>query len=203
MVEFGDRVTSERMHAVWHSFEPSQPLETLIEDFAGSYVRPGFLLRSSKEVYVDSAAFIHGTLHERDEVARAAIERAKQWPFVIGNAAMRLLYAASPRAHAEHDAPVGYRMFFLPIDQGAFMNLSANLNVYPNIPPRNEPPRRYLFLDLPVGVALQPELRQAEDALKSTLSDGLHKRLFSATVAGIQSMEVPPGRAVGIQPRGR
>ena len=177
-----------RMHVVRHSFEPSGQLEKEIRDFAGSYVRPGFLLRSTKEVYIDSATYARGGY---PEAARTAIEQAKRTPFIIARAAMSLLYAQPSQATDEDRPPVGYRMFFQPDDQNSFNYFSSSLDAYLAVKPRSQSPRHYLFLDLPVAAAHLPHREEAEAAFKSTIAEGLTRRLFSATITGVRSMEVP------------
>jgi len=192
MTELSERTTAGRVHVVRHSFEPSTPFQELIEDFAGSYVRPGFLLRSTKEVYVDSATYIRGGYRDEDKIAQKAVEHAQRRPFVIGRAAMHFLYAKSTNAEIEGGVPVGYRMFFAPVNQASFDTLAASLDSYPSTKPRKKSPlHHYLYLDLPLGAAFIPDLEEAKEELRSTLADGVAGRLFSAAIVGIRSKEVP------------
>lgn len=197
MTELIGRTTAGRVHVVRHSFEPNKPFAELIEEFAGSHVRPRFLLHSTKEVYVDSVAYARGSYREEDIAARAAVERAKRHPFIIGKAAMRPLYAKTSQPGNENVPPRAYRMSFLPVDQPAFNDLAASLDVYPSAIPHQDPPRHYLFLDLPPIVAFMADREEAEETFKTTVSEGVRRRMFSATIAGLRSIEAPHVRSVG------
>lgn len=191
MTELSERTTAGRVHVVRHSFEPSTPFQELIENFAGSYVRPGFLLRSTKEVYVDSVTYTKGGYRDEDRLAQKAVEHAQRRPFIIGRAAMHFLYGKSTNAEIEGGVPMGYRMFFSPVNQASFDTLAASLDSYPSAIPRKKSPHHYLYLDLPLGAAFIPDLEEAKEELRASLADGVAGRLFSAAIVGIRSKEVP------------
>lgn len=190
MTEYGEQSTAERVHGVRYSYQPSRQLKTAIEEFAGSHVRPGFLLRSSKEVYVRSVEYIRGAYREQDEAVQAAVEYARRRPIIIASAATRLLY----RGSNDSTSPTGCRLIFLPAHQEVLRDLSASLDAYPSVLERDQTLRHYLFLDLPYDAVHLPYNEREEAALKAVIHEGLYKRLFSATVVGIRSREVSIAR---------
>jgi len=196
MTELIGRTSAGRVHVVRHAFEPNEPLTELIETFARPHVRPRFLLRSTKEVYVDSVTYARGGYREEDDKAKAAVEHAKRHPFIIGRVAMRLLYPPTVSSDGERGAPRAYRMAFLPTDSDAFGALASSLDVYPSVAPHVDPPRHYLFLDLPASAAYMPGQELAEETLQETVVRSVQKGLFSATITGLRSIEAPLRHAV-------
>lgn len=196
MTELIGRTSAGRVHVVRHAFEPNEPLAELIETFARPHVRPRFLLRSTKEVYVDSVTYARGGYREEDDAAKAAIEHARKHPFIIGKVAMQLLYSQSDRQDDGRGVPRAYRMAFLPTNYTEFDELAHSLNVYPSVAPHIDPAQHYLYLDLPATVAYMPEQAEAEDTVRQTIANGVRKGLFSATIAGLRSIEAPLRHAV-------
>ena len=190
MSELIGQFTANRVHVVRHNFEPNKPLSELIESFVAAYAGPPFLLRSTKGVYVDSVTFARGSYRQEDDAARLAVERAKRYPFVVGRAAMRPLYAQSAAGTDKVDLKA-YRIGLLPTNQDAFNRLADTLDIYPRVLPAAAPEKHYLFLDVPADAARRVDVDEAEEEFKQTLVDNIQKGLFAATIAGIRSQEVP------------
>lgn len=209
MTELIGQTSSGRVHVVRHVFEPNLPFAELIEDFTGPNEGSRFLLRSSKEVYVDTAIYTRGGYREQDEYVLQEVERAKQYPFIIGRAGMKLLVAKS--SHPSHaPRPPTYRLAFLPADTKAFQKLESTLDVYPSVLSQTKEAaasgggeekeatkktvaiNHYLYIDFPAAVALAYKDRaEAESAFKQEIINRLPQRMFSATIAGLRAQAAP------------
>lgn len=188
MTELSEQSGSGRVHRLWHGFEPNGPLTELIDEFTESTMRVPFLLRSTKEVRVDSLTYLRGGYYEQDKFAHAAVERAKRAPIIIARAAMRTLYRKRGGGEGK-DNIVGYRMAFLPLDVKAFNTLEDSLDIYPSAAPGSTLISNHLYLDLRQETVPQYNLEEIEGNFKTTIERGIERRLFSATINGILSME--------------
>lgn len=181
-----------RVHVLRHSFEPNEPLAQLIQDFAGPSLRPRFLLRSSKGVFVDSAAYTRGAYREEDEEIRNTVQRAKKFPIHIAKAAFRLAQASSAYSNDISGVSVAYRLNLLPLQSQSFDELNESLDYYPDSKHAPGPSRHYLYLDLPPQAAFTMSDREgAEHEFSQILARSAHRHLYSATVRDVRAIEVP------------
>ena len=196
MAEQMEYPNAGRVHVVRHNFEPSEPLAQLIQDFAGPSLRPRFLLRSSKRVFVDSVLYTRGAYREEDEEVEATIQYAKRHPIHLARAAFQLVQAPIPENSGQKvGLPLAYRMSFLPSHSEAFEALNESLDIYPEAHPAKGPSRHYLYLDLPPQSAFTMMHRQeAEEEFKRTIAQDAHRRLYCATVSGVRAVEEPQAR---------
>ena len=187
------RLNAGRTHVLRHNYEPSEPLAQLIQDFTGPSLRPRFLLRSSKAVYVDSVAYNRGVYREEDEEVKETINEAKKHPLHIARAAFSLVQKPRNLDDDNKGAPITYRLSLLPLQSNTFDALNDSLNCYPDTQLAPAPSRHYLFLDLPPHTALSMRNREAsEGEFRQTIAHNAHKRLFCATVRDVRAIEVPP-----------
>lgn len=192
MAEQMDYPNAGRIHVLRHNFEPSEPLAQLIQDFTGPSLRPRFLLRSSKSVYVDSVLYNRGAYREEDEEVKETIIQSKRHPIYIARAAFKLAQAPSPAMPGQKTVLIGYRLNLLPFESEAFEALNDSLDVYPEAQPARGPSRHYLYLDLPPQAAFTMRDREeAEDTFRRTVAQNAHRRLYCATVSGVRAIEVP------------
>lgn len=191
MEEHTQRLRVGRTHVLRHSYEPSDPLIRLIQDFTGPSLGSRFLLRSSKGVYVESAAYARGAYREEDEEVKETVNRAAKHPIYLARAAFHLVQAPSLQDDRRAGAPTSYRLCLLPFQSHAFDELNQSLDCYPESMQVPGPSRHYLYLDLPAQAAYTMRDREgAENELRQTIAHNAHKRLYYATVRDVRSMEV-------------
>ena len=184
--------TAGRVHVLRHHFEPSAQLSQAISESIGSSVRPGFLLRSTKEVYVDSVAYVKGEYREQDAEARDALRTLGRAAFVIANAALKPLYGGHDKVQQGYLHPTAYRLALLPEDEERFSQLVTSLDAYPHVTSAPKVQRHYLYMNIGGGAFLgETEVRNAQEHIRTALAKGHEGRLLSAAVAGIRAIESP------------
>lgn len=175
------------LYALRYDFLPNEGLKNEVGTLFQSGKAPDFLFHSSKEAYVDAALY---TLHRygaEEASVKHAMEEAVR-PFAIGAATFRLLGYEEP--HVENGPPKGMvRLSFLPASPYHFHQLMNQLNVFPDMYPRAEPPRHYLYTEFQAkhlaGAESAGALLDTLGQFAETASSKIEKNLFSASVVGL------------------
>ncbi len=196
MAERLEQEGRRKVHVLRHSFEPSFPLNNLIQEFTGVEAQPRFLFHSTKEVYVDSATYIRGGYRDEDALVTAVIEQQRRQAFVLGRAVVRPLFRPlhpnQTQAYTRSGIPVGYRLLLVPSNTQRFNSLINSLSVYTNERPQAESYQHHLYVDVPAGTSISGiHSEEGRHEFEETIVNGIEKRLFSAAVTGIRAQEVP------------
>ncbi len=190
MSELAEHTTPEKLHVLWHNFEPSQRLSEAVREFTGSAIRLGFLLRSTRQVYVDGVAHAHSEYHAEEAFARDIINDARGRQFIIGNMQAKLLHAPNNASEAIADR---FRIAFqtIPEQQEALNLLESSLDIFPAAVARGGIANHFLYVDVaPESILWRGDMDEAYGQLKKTIAENVHKRLFSAAVVGITGLDI-------------
>jgi hypothetical protein len=188
--------TSGMIHAMWHSFKPSPPLEEDARQLLAPDYNRQITYRSTKEVRVDSLDYIHGVHKQELDAVQAAIEQEKQ-PFRIGKVAARLLVKKQPTSEGRMITWNVLRIAALPADEDK-ERFAALLNTLDAVPDVRElvglPPQgHYLFADFYAdsirtdGVTSET-LAAFQD--KERIADQTRKMLFTVSLVGLSGAEM-------------
>jgi|GEM_PF-2807666 len=179
------------LHVLRQSYRPSPMLEEGVLQLFKTGVRPGFLLHSTKEAYVDSSMYALGRYrHEQEEVLQAN-EAYSRHRFTIAQVASRRLQYDMSTLGAETPRTGKIRLSFLPSETNIFNHLASKMDVFPDSYPRQEPPRHYLYADFPLQLLRDDEVYEQDyRAFQTKVTEQISKGLFSAAVHGIDGADV-------------
>lgn len=193
MTEIFGRTTAGRVHVLRQAFRPSQPLKELIQEYAGPTIGPDFLLRSTKEVLVDSVEYSRGEYREQSEMISEALKGAGRAPIVIGSATMRITGIRIPTGEGRSiSVPKKYRIDLFPPDDSKILNRIASLlDVYPSVGPIIRPPH-HLYIDLPLSaIPRRDEIEEKQESFKREIDERVASRLYAASFFSIMASEQP------------
>lgn len=189
------------LHVLRHGFRPSDSLAAELGGMLKSGGVPDFLLRSTKEAYVDSWNYAHDAYASQVSHLRESAEKAAGVPFEMAHVVLRAFDRRRALSTGEVRAtPMVQFAFNLAGER--FQAFEAELDVLPDRFPRTEPARHYLTLEIPrahlrdnAGIpdatgergVLWSAQGESKDALRR--QEALRKGLFSAIVSGLTHSE--------------
>lgn len=160
------------LHVLRHNFRPSLPLQAELRTVLKSGVNPDFLFHSTKEAYVDSFLYHHDRYHREELKALEIIKKRQRYTFDIAQVAMRELTPQPARLPVPKDAVLPesrLRISVLPSDMAGFHSLVSSLNTFPDMYPRKEPIRHYMYVDIPMSQVKSEDEFEEDETLEGTI----------------------------------
>lgn len=189
-----------QLHVLRHRFEVSPMLDVEVYRLFKPGVYPGILFRSTKEAYVDASMYALNRYYPQTRGANAVVDENKRTKFAIGQVVTRVLYRNSRQVDTPGYDEGKIRISLMPAETGVdtFNTLLDSLNAFPDMYPRAEPRRHYLYAEYPLS-----RIRDDDEFMEGGGLEGATRRLqekigkaampdfYTANVIGIEGGIVP------------
>jgi len=183
-----------------YDFSSGEALKAEVDTLFQSGKAPDFVLHSTKGAYVDAADYsLHRYSHEQS-IVDEVVKRRSRAPILIGGVSLRRIQYGAP-SEETGEKPEMIRLSLLPANPADFFELTSALNRFPDIYPRPEPPRHYMYANFSPTLFAglhdgdEEEYKERVNAFDERIREGLAKGLFSASLLGLS--HVPRERPVG------
>lgn len=178
------------LHVLRHHFQTNPLLLDELRPLIKEGRRFDGTVHSTKEAYVESAAY---SLEQYHDLEQQALEKVHEWqrrPIVIAQVALRLLTPQPPQLplpDGEQLQATKLRIALLPRDTNAFQSLASSLDIFPDMYPRKEPPRHYVYTDVPMAHLADMAIDETErsefvERLQNKLSETALKQLYTVKI---------------------